>query len=69
MVICYLKKKREGIEFRNTLQDRTCLLSPVYAVFASKVLCDLEDRMQLHCPYIFAMLFDSPKGSVTIHGE
>lgn len=42
---------------------------PPDAILASKVFCDLEDRRQLHCPYIFAMLFDSPKGSITVQGE
>lgn len=61
---------KKGIEFRNTaLPDRVCLLFPQYAGRARRVFCDLEDRMQLHCPYTFAMLFDSPKGSIRVQGE
>lgn len=64
------EEKRRRKESRNTaLQDGTCLLSPLYAVVGCKVFCDLEDRMQLHCPSIFAMLFESPKGSIAVQGE
>lgn len=44
-------------------------VSSLNSVPAHKVFSDLEDRMQLHWPYIFAMLFESPKGSITVQGS
>lgn len=44
-------------------------VSAQYFVPACHVLSDLQDRTQLHRPYIFAMLFESPKGSITVRGS
>lgn len=48
---------------------KTGFVSSLYSVPAHQVLSDLQDRMQLHRPYIFAMLFESPKGSITVRGS
>lgn len=44
-------------------------MESVSSLHSVPVFSDLKDRMQLHRPYIFAMLFESPKGSITVQGS
>lgn len=43
-------------------------VSSLYSVLAHQVLSDLQDRTQLPRLYVFAMLFESPKGSIPVRG-
>lgn len=70
-----LQKRKEKKKEKEKVSSETLFFKTEYVYFlpcmlfvASKVFCDLEDRMQLHCPSIFAMLFDSPKGIIAVQG-
>lgn len=71
-----LPKKKKKYKNNNKGRHQTLCSSkteyayfPPGAILTGKVFCDPEDRRQLHCRYISAMLLDSPKGSIRVQGE